>query len=220
MPRLGNVPEVWDNLEFERYAQTLDANGRLPGPTENYEFSLPPGMPALAVGLERAARWAGPHDLRPLRSVRRPWRTVVWLAIVFAAGWLLAVPDRRWGRPAGLALAAVATVVAALDVVSAATSVAWVPGLLPQIASVIGLLIVAALLARELWPERRWAPPLAAFSAALFPVVFRIGLVFHPDPVFSLLVCVALLVCIRAARRGWRVGAGIAAAALLALAAL
>jgi 4-amino-4-deoxy-L-arabinose transferase-like glycosyltransferase len=219
--RLGNVLWVWDSTEFQRYAQTLDETGRIPTKADNYEFSLPPAMPALAVGLERAARWIGPTDVRPARALPRQVRATLWAVLVLAAGWLFFTgrpgARRRW---AGIVLAAAAVVVAALEVVSAATTFNWVAGLIPQMASVLGLIVIAALLARELWPEERWAPPLAAFGTALLPFVFRIGLVFHPDPLFAVLVCAALLLTVRALRTGWTVRAGAATGLLLALAAL
>ncbi len=221
VPRLGNVAWVWDNIEFEQYAQALDTTGHLPTKAENYEYTLPPGVPALAVGLERTARWIGPVDARPLGGLPRPTRAVLWLALVLAASWLLLLPTAsRRRRAAGWAVALTAGVLGALDVVSAATSVSWVPGLLPDVASVIALPLVTALLARELWPGRRWLSLLAAFATMLFPVVFRIGLVFHPDPVFALLVDLALLLTVRARTRGWTIGAGAATGVLLAASAL
>jgi len=215
VPRLGNVQGPWDNAEFERYAQFLDERGHIPPKSENYEFSLPPGQPALAVGVERVARWIGPVDVRPLGGIPRPWRAVLWLALVAGAAWSLLSGRRR----VGLVLASTAYVLASLDVLSAATSAQWVAGLLPDIVSIAALPIVSALLARELWPGKPWPPVLAAFATMLFPVVFRIGLVFHPDPVFSVLVDLALLVALRARRRSWTVGSGIATGVLLAAAA-
>lgn len=220
VPRLGNVAWVYDNIEYERYAQTLDTQGRLPTKAENYEYSLPPGQPALAVGLERAARWLGPTDVRPAAGLPRAVRAVLWLVIALGAAWLLQARAGARARTAGFVLALLAAALAALDVVSAATSVAWVPGLLPSIAAVTGLVVVSALLAREVWPASRWAPALAAFGTALLPVVFRIGTVFHPDPLFALLSATALLVAVGASRRGWTVRRGLACGALLALAAL
>jgi 4-amino-4-deoxy-L-arabinose transferase-like glycosyltransferase len=107
-----------------------------------------------------------------------------------------------------------------MAVLTTATSVAWVPELLPDLAATIGLVLVAAALARELWPREPWAPPLAALATVLIPVVFRMGLVFHPDPVFSVLAALALLLAVRAHRRGWTLAAGAASGALLGLAAL
>jgi hypothetical protein len=221
VPRLGNVAWVMDSTEFQRYAQTLDTTGHLPTKATNYEFSIPPGMPALAIGLERAGRWIGPIDLRFAGGLPRPLRAVLWVGLVLGAGWLvLTAGGSRRRRRAGIVLGVCAAVLAALDVVSAATSVAWVPGLLPQIGSVLGLVLVSALLAHEIWPEDRWAPPLAALGASLLPFAFRLGVVFHPDPLFAFFASSAVLVCVRASRRGWTIRAGAATGLLLGLSAL
>ena len=66
-----------------------------------------------------------------------------------------------------------------------------------------GLVLVAWLLARELWPGRpvRWAAA-AALTAGL-PIVVRLGTMFHPEALFALLAAVAVLLLVRAERRGW-----------------
>ena len=215
LPRLGNVPWVWDNLWFVSYAQTLGTQHRLPGPS-NLEYTLPPGLPATAALLRGAAKAVGPVDVRPLGGLPHGLRAVFWVALVVAAAGLLAVGRRR----SGWTLATVAAFLAALDVVSAATSVKWVPYVLPNLASVLGLVVVAALLAREVWPRWPWAPPLAAAATAVVPVVFRIGDVIHPDAPFALFGCAALLLVLRARRRGWSGWSGAAAGACLAAAAL
>lgn len=215
LPRLGNIPFVWDSNAFKSYAQVLGTEHRIPG-KENYEYSLPPGQPAAAAAFRGAAKAVGPVDLRPLGSLPHGLRAVLWVAATLGAAWLLLTGRRRRGA----ALAAAAVTLAALDVVSAATSVPWVAYVLPDLVSVLGLVAVTGLLAREVWPDRGWAPAFAAFAVILLPLVFRIGLVVHPDPPFALLGCLALLVTLRAARRGWTLQRGLTAGALLAACAL
>lgn len=215
LPRLGNVPFVWDNTEFTTYAQTLGTTHHIPG-KENYEYSLPPGQPAIAAALRGVAKAIGPVDARPLGGLPRGLRAGLWVAAVLASVWLLLTGRRRQG----IALAAVAAVLAALDVVSAATSVPWVAYVLPDLVSTLALVGVAGLIAHEVWPERRFAPALAAFGMTLLPLVFRIGLVVHPDPLFALFGSLAVLVTLRAARCGWTLRRGVAAGALLAACAL
>jgi Dolichyl-phosphate-mannose-protein mannosyltransferase len=221
VPRLGNVPWVWDNVWFEQYANLLGTKHRLPTKTESLEYSLPPGLPATAALLKGGAKALGPVDARVLPGLPRALRVAAWVLLVLGSGRLLltAAPGSR-RRRVGMVLAAGATVLAALDVLAAATTVKWVPWLLPEIGSVLGLALVTALLAREVWPDWRWAPPVAAFAVALFPVVFRMGTVLHPDPLFALFGCLALLLTLRAHRLGWSVRRGGAAGALLAAAAL
>lgn len=221
VPRLGNVPWVWDNVWFEQYTNILGTQHRLPTRAESLEFSLPPGLPATAALLKGGAKALGPADARLAPGLPRALRVVGWVILALGSGWLLltgARGSRR--RRVGAALGAGATVLAALDVLAAATTVKWVPWLLPQIGAVLGLVGVAALLAREIWPASRWAPPLAALGVALLPVVFRIGLVLHPDPLFALFAALAVLITVRANRLGWSAGRGLGAGALLAAAAL
>ena len=65
-----------------------------------------------------------------------------------------------------------------------------------------------------------YAPALAAAATALLPTVFRIGLVFHPDPLFALLALTAVLLTLRARRDGWRLDRGIWVGAALGSTAL
>ena len=69
----------------------------------------------------------------------------------------------------------------------------WAAKVLLTYALTAGIVLMAALLAREAWPDRVYAPALAAAATALLPAVFRIGLVFHPDPLFALLALTAVL---------------------------
>lgn len=217
VPRLGNVPWVWDNVWFQQYANLIGTKHRLPTKTESLEFTLPPGLPATAALLKGGAKALGPVDARVLPGLPRALRVAAWVLLVLGAGWLLLTEPRGSPRRrAGIVLGAAAAVLAVLDVLAAATTVKWVPWLLPEIGGVLGLVLVTALLAREVWPDWGWAPPLAAFFVALFPFVFRIGTVLHPDPLFALFSCLALLITVRAHRRGWTLGAGAAAGALLA----
>ncbi|HVA30724.1 MAG TPA: hypothetical protein VMU58_05605 [Gaiellaceae bacterium] len=221
VPRLGNVMWVWDNVWFEQYANILGTQHRLPTRAESLEFSLPPGLPATAALLKGGAKALGPTDVRVAPGLPRAVRVLGWLALALGSGWLFLTGARGSPRRrSAIVLAAAAVVLAALDVLAAATSVKWVPWLLPEIAAELGLVGVGALLARELWPASRWAPPLAAFGVALTPVVFRIGLVLHPDPLFALFASLAVLLTLRASRLGWSAGRGVAAGGLLAAAAL
>lgn len=96
------------------------------------------------------------------------------------------------------------------------------PGRAVQIVSVLSVLGVVALtflLARELFPSSRWIPVLALLLAAMTPVLVRAGALFHPEPMAALLTTAGLYVVVRAMTRD-RLGlpAGIAAGLLLGLA--
>jgi 4-amino-4-deoxy-L-arabinose transferase-like glycosyltransferase len=86
------------------------------------------------------------------------------------------------------------------------------PGRLVQLASalfVLGVAVLTFLLARELFPGRRWTAPLALLLAALTPVLVRAGALFHPEALATLLTTAALYVIVRGLARdrlGWRTG--------------
>jgi 4-amino-4-deoxy-L-arabinose transferase-like glycosyltransferase len=78
------------------------------------------------------------------------------------------------------------------------------PGLPVQLLSVlcvVGICLLTALLARELFPARRWLPVVALGCAALTPVLVRAGVLFHPEPFAALLATAALVAFVRAVRR-------------------
>lgn len=82
------------------------------------------------------------------------------------------------------------------------------------------LVLVAWLLARELWPGRRGRWAAAAGLTAGLPIVIRLGTMFHPEPLFAVLAAVAVLCVVRAERTGWRWPLGAAAGASVGAAAL
>ena len=87
----------------------------------------------------------------------------------------------------------------------------WSWGQVLSIAWTAGLILLAWLLARELWPRRPllWAG--AAAATAALPIVIRLGTMFHPEPQFAFFAVAAILLCVRAARVGWSwpLGAGV-----------
>ncbi len=85
--------------------------------------------------------------------------------------------------------------------------------------SVLAILVLTMLLARELFPRARWLPVLALVLAATTPVLARAGVLYHPEPLATALVTAGLYVAVRAIARGglsWQVG--LAAGVLLGLA--
>ena len=96
----------------------------------------------------------------------------------------------------------------------------WTPGQGLSVLWTVGLLVVAWLLARELWPERPWLWLLAAAVTAAIPIVVRLGTMFHPEMQFSFFAVLALLLVVRGARSEWPLGLGLATGAALGVAAL
>lgn len=82
------------------------------------------------------------------------------------------------------------------------------------------LVLVAALLARELWPRRPWLWAGAAWLTAPVPIVIRLGTMFHPEMQFACLSAIATLLAVRASRRGWGWVDGAVCGAVLGLSAL
>ena len=211
-----------DEVAFRSYVDGLYANHRLPGPNENAEYSLPPGVPALGVALNWAFKPIKPDQPSPiLQSLPRLLRRLLWLALVaggcaliarappLAPRWLIGVG--AWVAAAGWAWAYVN---AAVD------NEAWLPLVLIDFVAAVALVPLTAWLAHELWPQRRWAAPLGAVGAVLLPAVFAGSLYFHPDPPFAALAVLATALVLRAARTGWTIRAGIAAGVVLGAAAL
>lgn len=92
-------------------------------------------------------------------------------------------------------------------------------GQLLSLAGMFALVGLTALIARELWPgqRRRW---LAACAVALaYPIVFRMGIMFHPEMTLAWVCGLAVWLLLRAQRRGWSWRLGAAAGATLGIAA-
>jgi hypothetical protein len=213
---------AYDSAAFKDYAETLRQTGRLPTEADNYEYSLPPGYPLLGATLDRLVTRTSFDAGRPLEGLPSSARRGTWMLFcVFGLLTLTLVGRRRspWWR-GGL----VATVLAALwavpYVITYVHEQPWSAKVLLNLTLTGVLVVVAGLFAREAWPERVYAPALVAAATALLPVVLRVGLVFHPDPLFAVLGCVAVLLALHARRTGWQASQGLVVGSALGLAAL
>jgi Dolichyl-phosphate-mannose-protein mannosyltransferase len=84
---------------------------------------------------------------------------------------------------------------------------------------VLGIVVLSGLIARELFPARPWIWVAALAVAAITPVLVRAGVLYHPEPLATLLATAGLFVVVRALARGgvgWKTG--LAAGVLLSLA--
>ncbi len=215
LTRIGDAG-AYDSGAIKEYADTLRQTGRLPTESENYEFSLPPGYPMLGAYLDRAVGALSFDAGRPLIGLPSPVRRGIWVALVVVALLVLPLSSRRsrsWF--AGLAAAVVGGLWAAAYLMTYLHEQPWSAKALLTLAVTGALVVGTALLAHEAWPERVYAPALAAAAIALIPAVLRIGLVFHPDPLFALLALVAVLLVLGARRTGWGIERGIAVGAAL-----
>jgi hypothetical protein len=84
---------------------------------------------------------------------------------------------------------------------------------------VLGIVVLSGLIARELFPARPWVWVAALAVAAITPVLVRAGVLYHPEPLATLLATAGLFVVVRALARGdlgWKTG--LTAGILLSLA--
>jgi hypothetical protein len=216
LTRLGDSGG-YDSAAFKDYAETFRQTGRLPAPSENYEYSLPPGYPLLGAYLDRIVDRVSFSAGRPLAALPSWLRRGIWAALAAGAFLALTLSRRKRSRSwfVGLAAAVGSSAWAAAYLVTYLHEQPWSGKVLMTLAATGALIVVSALLAREAWPGRVYAPVLAAAATALLPAVFRIGLVFHPDPLFALLALTAVLLVLRARRDGWAPHRGIGVGAAL-----
>ena len=202
-----------DAGEYLLNAQYLDAHGRLPPDYVSYEYSSPPLFTVLAVAANHVLRWA------PSIRLESPWNLatrLVWLTLVAAAAWCLASGRARL-RMLGLAVLAVAVAWGLDEAISLAKTEAWSSGQLLALAAAGGLVIVSGLIAREVWPDHPRRSLATMGFVVAYPVVLRVGVLFHPETTMALLSSLATLVVIRAERRGWPPVLGVATGVLCGL---
>jgi hypothetical protein len=209
-----------DAPEHIRFAQYYDATGRLPPKDQNYEYASPPAFAVGAVYLQRAARFLSLPDGAPLPFLPAPLARLGLLAVLAAAGAILA--SRRASPSARAAAAAAAAAAVALSVVAAlahARAVPWSSGQLISLASAGGLVVLTWAIARRLFTGPALPLAASAFVAAL-PIVLREAVVFHPELLFAVLVAGATLVLVRAVAAGFPTTSAVALGALVGGAAL
>jgi hypothetical protein len=211
-----------DAFAYRDYVERVYRTHELPPRSENYEYSLPPGVPALGV----AVTWAfepirADRPSPPLRVLPRHLRRLLWLVLVLGGGALLAGAQRSRRRLVlGTAIWIAAAIWAADYVGAAVNNERWLPLVLVPYTAALALVPATAWLAREVWPQLREAPFLGSLAAVAMPVVFMSTLYFHPDPPFALFAVIALTLAVRALRTGLTVGSGVAVGVMLGLCAL
>ncbi len=196
-----------DAGEYLLNAQYLNGHGHLPPDYVSYEYSAPPFYEALAIALEHVVRAvpAVPLELGSNTAAR-----ILWLLLV-AGGAMCVVSTRSRVRILGLAGLSVGGLWALDQGLSLGRSQTWSAGQMLSLVAAMGLVVVSALIAREIWPGRpRRMLGTAAFVLA-YPVVLRLGVLFHPETTVALLSAIAILLLLRAGARGWPLGLGIAA---------
>jgi hypothetical protein len=203
-----------DSHEYVLNAQYLREHGTLPPDYVSYEYSAPPLYEAIAIGADRVAR-SLPSALLESRS--NTLNRLLWLALVVCSTWLL-TSTRRVFRLAGIGAAGIAALWGLDEAVSLAKTEMWSSGQLVSLAAAAGLVGTAVLIAREVWPEHpaRWLGT-GGFMLA-YPVLLRLGMLFHPETLAAFLGSVAVLFTLRASRRGWTITAGVIAGSSCGLA--
>jgi 4-amino-4-deoxy-L-arabinose transferase-like glycosyltransferase len=87
-----------------------------------------------------------------------------------------------------------------------------------SVLSALGVVVLTFLIARELFPSSRWIQIGALVAAATTPVLARSSVMYHPEPLATVLATGGVFVAVRAAQRGWTSRLGGGAALLLGLA--
>jgi 4-amino-4-deoxy-L-arabinose transferase-like glycosyltransferase len=205
-----------DSSAYEAYASYIATYKRLPPTPKNYEYQAPPLFEVVGTGAEWIVKRV------PSRSLGiRPGglADVIWLALVGMGCACMTSRERR-RRLAGLGVLAVTAAWSIDETLTLGRSQHWAAGRLISLAECVALLVVTGLIGRELWPRHpRRAIGVAAFALA-YPVVFRMGVLFHPEMTLALLGSLALLLVIRAEKGGWPVWSGVAAGVLVGVGAL
>lgn len=188
-----------DAGEHLRYAQYVNAHGTVPGKAHNYEYATPPLFHLTAIGLEHAVDWLPSHafELGP-----NPVTRALWLALALA-GVVCMTSARRRLRLAGLAGLGLAVAWGLDEAISLGKSEPWTAGEMLSFAACSGLVLVTGLIAREVWPDRPRRALAAGGLVAAYPVVFRTGILFHPEIPAASLDSLAALLFLRAVRLGW-----------------
>jgi hypothetical protein len=202
-----------DAGEYLLNAQYMDVHGWLPPKPISYEYSAPPLYEALAIGLERAVRSL---PSLPLELPSNLATRLLWLALVAGSVTCLtaAASRTRWLGGGGLAVAALWGLDEAIRL---GRTEQWSAGQLLALGSALGLVVVSGLIAREVWPEHAGRALAAAGFVLAYPVVLRLGSLFHPETTMAFLSALAIWVAIRAERQGWPLGLGVAAGVLCGL---
>ena len=202
-----------DSREYVLNAQYLREHRALPPDYVSYEYSAPPLYEALAIGADRLAESLPSVGIESRSNVLE---RLLWLVLVIGSAVCLTGRGRRTHR-LGIALGAAAALWGLDEAVSLAKTQMWSAGQMVSLGAALGLVTAAGLIAREVWPHhpRRWLAT-AAFVVA-YPVVLRLGVLFHPETLAAFLGAVAVLVTMRAMRHGWALGPGLAAGAVCGL---
>jgi Dolichyl-phosphate-mannose-protein mannosyltransferase/Domain of unknown function DUF11 len=207
--RLGAV----DSYAYLQDAQYLDAHGKVMPSYVGYEYSTPPLYETVAIGLEHAV------GALPALPLELPWNSatrLLWLLLVVGGAACLTAARRRV-RLLGATGLGLGALWGLDEAVALGRTQNWSAAQLFSLAAAGGLVVVSALIARELWPEHpRRMLGTAAFVLA-YPVVLQFGVLFHPETTLAFLAALATLLTIRASRRSWSRWLGAAVGALCGL---
>jgi hypothetical protein len=202
-----------DAGEYLLNAQYIDGHGWIPPAYVSYEYSAPPLFELVAVGAEHLVRLLPtlPLELSSNLAVR-----LLWLALVLGSAAAITSSARGWRR-LGIAGAALAALWGLDEAIALGQSEQWSAGQLLSLGAAAGLVLVSALIAREIWPGHAGRALGTAGFVLAYPVTLRLGALFHPETTTALLGGLAVLFVIRAERRGWPVRLGLAAGAACGL---
>jgi Dolichyl-phosphate-mannose-protein mannosyltransferase/Domain of unknown function DUF11 len=202
-----------DAAEYLLNAQYLDAHGGLPPHYISYEYSAPPLFELAAVGVEHTVRWL---PSAAIETGSNAATRLAWLLLV--CGSVALMTSARAGvRVAGLAGLGLGLLWGLDEAISLGKTEAWSAGQLLSLTFAAGLVVVSGLIARELWPGHPGRALATAAFVAAYPVVLRIGMLFHPETAMAFLSALAVWLLLRAEKRGWPLRHGVAIGVLCGL---
>ena len=206
----------YDGTAHVEYAEHLRSTGDIPEEEDTYEFASPPAFHWVSVQGQRLVDTirGGVAEVTDGRSGAAG--RLLWLGAVVAGAWLVIGPRRR----VGLVLLAAAAGAALLELGSVASEETWRLGQAVSVGATGATVLLAWFLGREAWPRETLRPLAVSVATVANPLVLRLGAMFHPEPLHALLAVAALLLAVRAVRRGWPVPVAVLLGLLLGVAAM
>jgi len=150
-------------------------------------------------------------------ALEAPWNTftrALWLALLAGGAIALTATNGRV-RIGGVVALALGALWGLDEAIQLGRTEQWSSGQLLALGSALGLVVVSGLIAREIWPAHTGRALATAGFVLAYPVVLRVGALFHPETTMAFLSALVVWLVIRSERRGWPLGVGIAAGVLV-----
>ena len=199
----------WTPASTSATPSTSTRTGRCRGRRENYEYATPPLFHAVAIAAEHACAGSPRHRAELPSNVLDAGALAARSPRSGIACLTSARRGSGWRGAAALALVAVWSVD---EAISLGKTQPWSAGQLVSLAACLALVAAdRADRARGLAGPAAVARSAAAAFVAAYPVVYRMGILFHPEMLFARSARSRHTSSLRAARLGWPAALGWAA---------